>query len=130
MLNLGNPRIAEGLHITKLALPAIQEKTRKSQVRLLVLLIPTKDAAYAPLIGSLQEDYRRLHDAEGRVRTDLISYCQSQHIQCLDLLPRLSQALQTGQRIFPEDMDGHPPTAGHALIAQVIRESLDKPESP
>jgi hypothetical protein len=128
-LDLSEPRIAEGLRITKNLLGNMERQVEASKVRLLVLLIPTKESAYAGVMsGKTAPDptYGRLIEMEGRVRTEIEEECRTQNIECLDALPYLSEALRRGERVYPSTTESHPNVRGYFVIASAVHNSLGK----
>jgi lysophospholipase L1-like esterase len=126
-LDLDEPRNAEGLRITRELLAQIQHEAEAKQVRLMVLLLPTKETLYAGAQGGgpgLNPVYRKLVEMEGRIRSDLISTCQTQHIQCVDALPYLINALNRGERLYPTTTESHPNARGYSVLASSVNENL------
>lgn len=125
-LNLEDPRIVEGLKITKETLARIQQKLA-GRSRLVVLLIPTKESVYSELmrsVGQNQGKYERLIEMESRARTEVQSWCAAQHVQCVDPLPALQSALQRRERIYPSSTESHPNSAGYAVIGATLQSAL------
>jgi len=124
-VDLGEPRISEGLRITDRTLAKTQEFMDKHGVKLLVVLIPTKESIFA---GSAMPEhdptYQKLLQMETRARGELIAFCHSNRIEVFDLLPALSQAVASGTQIYPEDTDGHPNAAGYRVLASAIYDQL------
>ena len=127
-LDLDDPRMVAGLEITVELLSRMQEIATRADVRLLVLLIPTKEAVYAEaaLMGTAGENpaYRRLVDMERRVRSEVKASCDSQRIAHVDALPYLADALRSRLRVYPSDTEGHPLAAGYAALASACHEAL------
>jgi lysophospholipase L1-like esterase len=128
-LDLNEPRNAEGLRITNEVLVQLQHEVDAKQVKLVVLLLPTKETVYATAKGgknSLDPTYQQLVEMESRVRLQLTSTCQAEHIQCVDALPYLSGALDRGERLYPTTTESHPNARGYLVIASAVNESLGK----
>ena len=128
-LDIDEPRNAEGLRISKELLAQMQNEVDAKQTKLLVLLVPTKETVYATAqSGKMREKissdptYQRLVAMEGRIRSEIISTCQAKRIQCLDVLPYLSSALDRGERIYPTTTESHPNERGYFVIASAVRE--------
>lgn len=132
-LDLDEPRIAEGLRITKDLLTQIQRDVDAKQVKLIVLLLPTKETVYATAqsgrtggrIG-LDPTYSRLVEMESRIRGELYSSCDTKRIQCIDALPSLRSALERGERIYPTTTESHPNARGYFVIASAVNENLSR----
>jgi lysophospholipase L1-like esterase len=124
-VDLDEPRILEGLKITQRSLAKIRESMNDRSVKLLVVIIPTKEAVFAPSAGSvLDPTYERLMHMEGSARQQLVDFCESNGIQVFDPLPALSQAVASRSQIYPQDTDGHPNAAGYNVLASAIYERL------
>jgi lysophospholipase L1-like esterase len=124
-VDLDEPRILEGLKITERSLAKIHESMNNHSVKLLVVIIPTKEAVFAPSAGSnLDPTYEKLLHMEGRARQQLVDFCASNGIEAFDPLPILSQAVASGAQIYPEDTDGHPNAAGYGVLATTMYNRL------
>ncbi len=129
--DLDEPRITEGLRITRALLAEMQIDTEAGHAKLVVLLLPTKEVVYASSqsqSGKVNPDqtYQKLVDNEGRVRSQIISTCQEKHIRCVDALPYLVRALEQGERIYPTSTESHPNVHGYFEVAAAMNENLDK----
>jgi lysophospholipase L1-like esterase len=81
--------------------------------QLLVLLMPTKEEVYLPL----------LDDERASAIAPFVAAFDEAGIPYLDLTPHLQARARQGERLFFE-IDGHPNAAGHRLIAEVILDHL------
>lgn len=125
-LNRDEPRIREGLRLTLAALDQIDAQARTAGVRLVVLLLPTKETVYAGLAGeSTSPDYQRLIAMERAARQSLIAHLDARGIDYFDARPALTAALETGTAVYLTTADGHPSPAGYAVIAAALRDALD-----
>ncbi len=127
-LDLDEVRITQGLRITKEALWKTQQKTEAQGVKLVVLLIPTKESVYADLMqqeGKYNGTYRRLVDNESRARKEIVQWCEAKHISYLDALPDLRAAITRRQQIYPSTTESHPNVAGYRILADVVNKSLN-----
>jgi len=128
-LDTDEPRIAEGLRISKELLGQIQNDVDANQVSLMVLLLPTKETAYAMARSGesgTNPSYQKLVEMEGRVRSELISTCKANRILYIDALPYLSDALNRGERLYPTTTESHPNARGYLVIASAVNENLGK----
>lgn len=126
-LDLDDPRIGEGLGITKSVLSRTQKNLDGRSVKLMVLLIPTKELVYADLMqreGRLTGTYARLVEMENRARKDVGSWCAKEHIVCVDALPNLRNALTRREKIYPSTTESHPNSAGYGVLAITVSEAL------
>lgn len=128
-LDIDEPRNAEGLRIANELLGQIQNDVDAKQVKLIVLLLPTKETVYATARGGkigLDPTYQKLVEMESRIRSEMISSCQAKRIQCIDALPYLSSALDRGERLYPTTTESHPNARGYLVIASAVNENLGK----
>jgi len=127
-LNLNEPRIAEGLRLTKKMLILTKAKTDKSGVRLLILMIPTKELVYAEamreLKGYLDETYTELVEMETRSRNEIVSFCDENGIKYVDTMLLLQKAIKKNEQIYPSDTDGHFMPRGYFLLASATFDEL------
>jgi hypothetical protein len=127
-LDLDEPRIAEGLRLTKEMLLRIQGRVDAADTKLLVLLIPTKEMVYAGAVakqqGQLDRTYTRLVEMDTRARPEIITLCEENNIVCVDGLPVLAEAVQRNEQIYPVHTDGHPVAHGYFLLASAVNEAL------
>ncbi len=125
-LDLDEPRIAEGLRISKEMLMQIQEQTTKEGVLLIVLLIPTKERVYADLMqtADLSAPFTRVVQMERRVYREIVEACSNRGIHYVDGLPGLQEALRKGEQIYPVTYDGHPNAHGYLLLASAVHNKI------
>jgi lysophospholipase L1-like esterase len=93
------------------ALEKLHARASEAGTRVLVLLQPSKEEVYLPLLG------KQFLDPTEPLRAEL----EKSGIEHLNLIPAFRKRTAEGQQLFFE-VDGHPNTAGHELIA---REALD-----
>jgi GDSL-like Lipase/Acylhydrolase family len=115
----GNARMAHPSHpIFQLLMTTIEKAQRLSQRQgshFLVLLMPTKEEVYLPLLDkpapALIENFRPA--------------LETQHIPYIDLTPYFqARAREVGPLFF--EVDGHPNPSGYQLIADVVLEYLNE----
>ncbi len=126
-LDLDDPRVAEGLRITKVVLSRMQQSIDAHGARLLVLLIPTKELVYAELMqsrGRLTGTYTRLVEMEQRARNQLVTWCDEKRVLCIDALPDLRNALAQGRQIYYSTTESHPNATGYKVLASKVNEAL------
>lgn len=125
-LDLDDPHIAEGLRITGVVLQRIKGQSEGAGVKLLVVLLPTKESVFANAAGSRQRDpvYERLVSMESRARSALIAQCEGADIQYVDALPPLAQAVRRGEQVYPTSTESHPTPKGYEVIALTAYEKL------
>ena len=127
-LDLDDPRVGEGLRITTEALKRTHQRTDQAGVKLLVLLIPTKELVYADLMQRetrLTGTYARMVDMEKRARYEVESRCKESGIRCVDALPGLQNAIANRQQIYPSSTESHPNAAGYRILATTVSQALE-----
>jgi hypothetical protein len=133
-LDLDDPRIAEGLRITKEMILRIHAEADAADVASLVLLIPTSELVYADAMRMSQDGldgtYGRLVQMETRARSEIVALCEEDGIEYVDALPALRAAVEQNERIYPSTGDGHPLALGYHLIASSVNEALSGLEAP
>ncbi len=105
----------------------MQSATEANHTRLIVILLPTKEAVYASArIGKLNLDpnYQKLLDMEGRIRLQIVATCEAKRIACVDALPYLTGALDRGERIYSTSTESHLNARGYFVIAAAVNENL------
>jgi hypothetical protein len=127
--NKAEPRISEGIRITKQVMSQINKEASESGIKLLVVLIPTKEMVYADLMKvgvESNETYGKLVQIEDQLRGELIGFAGKNGINVYDSLPELRAALRDFTRIYPRDFDGHPVKEGYRVISMGVKKALDK----
>jgi len=131
-LDLDDPRIQEGLRLTKEMLLRIQKKTTGANAKLLVLFIPTKEVVYADLLQqrnvSMNATFGKVVAMESRARDEIILLCRGNGIQYVDPLPALRDAIQRDEQVYPWTGDSHFIPRGYAILAAEVNKSLLRPE--
>ncbi len=127
-LNLDDSRVAEGMRICEQAIDQMQEICRGRHIRLIVVLIPTKETVFYPLLREVPDLKNRgtidkLIQYERLAKDKLCSFLNTQSIPYIDALPALREALGRKQ-IYPSNADGHPNKYGYAAIAQAVANYL------
>jgi len=126
-LDLDEPRVAEGLRLTKLAIAQIKQKVTGANTKLLVVLIPTKELVYSDIMqraGRLTGSYSRLVEMEHRARFEVEEWCDDQQVDYLDALPALAAATGRRERMYPSTTDSHPNPSGYSVIAAAVNEKI------
>ena len=127
-LNLKDPRIAEGSKIVLRALQRMKELATDSNVRFIVLLIPTKELVFQELSKNLPSPaYHSLTDNEVTLWNITKGYLKRNGIEYIDALPALRQQLVSGVQPYQVSTDGHPNEHGHKAIATLIAAYLKTP---
>lgn len=126
-LDLGEPRIAEGLRLTRDLISRIKERASTANAQVLILLIPTKEMVYADALksrGELSGAYGKLVEMETRVRTELLESCQNGDVKCVDALPALSASIKRRERAYPSSTESHPNAQGYRILATTVNDAI------
>lgn len=120
----GDPRIKEGERITGAALGAMRQRLAIDNVHLVVLVIPTKESAYAELVDpqrdGLPASTTNLIATETRLRERIVGFLRQEQITYVDALPALRGSLANGTMAYNEPDDGHPNAAGQRAMALAL----------
>ena len=119
-LDLGDPRIQEGLQITERALEQMEISARSKGIRFLVLLLPTKEMVFLDRWDKLPAELKVVTANEEVVLERLRSALRARQIEYLEGLPVLRAALAAGRQPYPESRDGHPNSVGHEVLARAL----------
>jgi len=132
-LDLTDPRINAGLEITEHVMTDMSSAAKRSAIRLIIAVIPTKERVYGDVLnqagyltgssghGGTELLASALRD-EDTVRETIVSFLRQQQIEFVDPLPALSQGVAQ-QDLYPLT-DGHPNSAGYRVIASSIARYL------
>jgi hypothetical protein len=132
-LDLTDPRIKAGLEITEHALTDMSQQAKQNGMRLIVVVIPTKERVYENVLTKAQylpgttadprkQILSRALTDEDRVRDTLEGFLQQQQIEFVDPLPALSSGVEQVD-LYPLT-DGHPNGGGYRVIAASIARYL------
>jgi lysophospholipase L1-like esterase len=123
-VDLGLQSVREGMQISQKALAALKAEADRQEVRLLVVVIPTKERAHCPYLRNsgvhLPPKFASLCDAEESANAELTRFLRAQNIVHLDVTPALESHIERRVQVYPTDYDGHPQAAGYAVIAGEI----------
>ncbi len=125
-----DPRIREGMRISAWALDSMRKKAATDGLRLLVVVIPTKERVHADVMRAsspLDPVHARLVAEEDERRRELLAVHDSLDIEFVDLLPVLSASVAAGQALYPTTTESHPNSTGYSVIADTIRRAIDRP---
>jgi len=122
-LNLDNENVQEGLRISLAALKEINMYTLKNKIRLLVVVIPTKEYVYAKKIKIKHPIYSKLIDNESKATELLVNFLNDNKINYIEPLNAMRKAA-ANKAIYPSGYDGHPNEDGYYIIAKEIKNYL------
>lgn len=122
-LDITNPMINEGLLKSLLLFKMMHQLCAKENIKLLVVVIPTKESVYSKYIKvQSNEGYdmiRKQIKYEAIITKIIREQFSSDNIDCFELLP----AMQThigGPQLYPASTDGHPNKYGYGVMAGAI----------
>ena len=120
--------VQEGLQITQRVLAAIQAEADKQGVKLLVLLIPTKERAYCAHLTQagtpLPASHLRLCGAEDRAKAELMHSLFSHNTHYVDTTAALEEKIAQHVPLYPADSDGHFQATGYGVVAQLVADAV------
>jgi hypothetical protein len=106
----------------------IAARARKAGARPWFTLIPTKEFVYAAAVSAAGVEpspaYRTLVDAERRNIDEFRAALGTAGLDYVDVVGPLSSAVASGERLYPDDENGHPIAAGYDRIAHTIRDAI------
>jgi len=124
-VDIGDPRILEGLRLSIEALRRMNERCRRV-CRLAVVLIPTKENVFSAQVrasGSVPpESYDHLAELETEVWEHMVAELDALGILWIDTVPALRAAIEAGRNPFLMDWNGHLGVLGNEIVARVVAE--------
>ena len=127
LLDLTDPRLAEGKRIGFAIFREMAERCRQAGVRFYIMIEPTKETVFRARALSMMQDepYLRAEwDAESGVRSETLSFLKAGGIAAIDPLPALEGVVAAGVNPYPATADPHPIAAGYEAIARTAAERL------
>jgi lysophospholipase L1-like esterase len=132
-VELDDWRTREGLRITERILENMRNKAAETKTSFIILIIPTKEAVYGAYLKEkgigLPKNMQYLVEQEQNIMNHFATLCEKTGISCLNVLHPLKERLVTGQKIYPESLDGHPTAIGYATIAEAIHAHIKLPDA-
>lgn len=129
-VDLGQEKTAEGWRLTTRALTELATKARDSKTRLVINVIPTKEAVYLSKMeregNKIPDNFKAYWAAEKNLNQKVRRLCGELKVECVFPLNDLAQALARGEKIYGLTMDGHPLAAGYAIIAKSLFNYLNR----
>lgn len=110
-----------GLVYTQQALAEAQTAANQLNAELVVLLFPSKEQVYWPIVSTLVDNA-----ADFKVNwphDEVKAWCQANGVRFLDLTPAFAKHAAQGEQLYYR-FDAHWNEAGHELAAQTIRQYL------
>ena len=123
-MDLSDPEIADGFRKTIVVLSAAQQKCEQQQVRLTVILIPTRESVYFNSKQNPQRswpsEFKQLAHRESELRKQLQAALTNQHVAYVDVLPLLVTAVDSKSAVYAAHDEGHPLAEGYSVYAQAV----------
>lgn len=113
-------RVREGLQVTARCLRAIAADVEQAGAKPVLVLIPTKELAYATWCGDALPALAALQRAEQAARREVLAGIDRDRWQVFDLLEPICAAMTAGRRIWRRGGDGHLTMTGHELVAEQL----------
>jgi hypothetical protein len=129
-MDTANPDIAMAVDLTKEFLKKAKAKTEAGNIRLVVLLIPSRETVYYQYLldkdYQLPEGYHRMVRCEQHVVDEVRQYCESLGILQVNARPGLEEALRTCGHLYPVCDNGHPRETGYAIYAKTVYDGINR----
>ena len=128
--NMDHPAVKAGYAIMKETARQMSDSAGKSNVRVVFIIIPTKELVFAEKVRregiDASSDYLALIGSEGKNYKDLASELKMlPNAVYVDLLTPMRQEALTVP-LYPPTTDGHPVAAGYNFIARVVAPVVDE----
>lgn len=120
MVGFQTPAVRASVSTNAVLIQRVHDLTQAANTALLVVLIPTREMVYAPLVPDAHLFSSDTHRETYRA---LRAQLAQRKIACLDLTEPLQQAARSGEKLFL-GFDGHFDEGGHAHTAKVLAEYL------
>ena len=129
LMDLNLPHVRDGLRITEIALERIAKKCQQSQVRVALLLIPTKESCYFELCQLRKEvappGLERVAGLESTLREKVQRLAARLQWPVVDPRADLVAALAADQALWPASVDSHYMRPGYAVMAACLQRELE-----
>ena len=127
-VDLTDARVREGQRLSLEAIDRMQQICQREGIRLIVVLIPTKESVYASQLKNQTESphyesIRSLISFESQVASTAKDFFKDHEIEVVDTLPSLRDAASHRQ-INPSNEDGHFISEGYRVIANRVAEYI------
>ncbi len=123
-LNSEDVRIQEGHRIALSVIEKMKVRLSQEGVEFAVLLFPTKELVFAPLVKEVDENipssYLKMVDCEERMWEETKAFFKEKRIEYIDLLPTLRDSLDRGVQPYRKDSDGHLNPLGCKAVAELL----------
>lgn len=129
-LNLADPQTKEGWRITQGRLLEIKKKFDDAGIPLVILILPTKEKIYLEYIKAsgrpIPDPFTTYAANEIELLTTVEKFCQDNGFRCVEILPDMVKAMQSGTMLYLSDPDGHPQASGYRVIGEALYRHLQE----
>jgi len=120
----------EGLDITIQVMKEIRTYCDANNLKLVFLLIPTKERVFSDLViaSNPQVDKDRfafIAASEDRYRDKIFATLDAENIESIDLLPLLIEGVNSRPSPIYPSYDSHPNAQGYEIIANAVAKKLE-----
>lgn len=127
-MDMKQPEIASSLEVTKMLISRMAERSRENGVKLVVMVIPSKEYVYHQYLHDagkpLPEILAQMAMNESGLRSNVIGWLAQQSIPHVDAASTVLEAVKSRGGIYSHDNDDHPLPAGYAAYAQALHEGF------
>lgn len=129
-IDLSRSETREGWRITQELFTEMKVKTMRTRVRLVVLIIPTKEQVYVAHWqnhdGNIPQEFLRYANVSKLLIIEIRNFCAKKEMECIFPVEQMSAALKDGKRIYSNSREPHPLPLGYRVIAETLDEYLRK----
>lgn len=127
-LDQDEPRVAEGLRLSRIFIDSMADISAAAGIRLMLVLIPTKETVYGEAHPELARHpaLARLAADERAARGRLAEQATHRSVAVLDLTAALGERVRAGVRLYPPTEDGHFSQRGYAEVAGLVFDALQR----
>jgi hypothetical protein len=126
--NLSVPEVREGLKLTQRALLEIKQLADQHGSELLVVLIPTKEEVYCPVLANRRAKLPLTHEkvcrSERKLNEELTRFSNENQLALIDAAPALVKQVERGAPVYLPSRDGHMVPEGNALLARIVSDGV------
>lgn len=122
-LDLDRSHVREGKRITEEIILGMHERLKSLDVRLIVVLIPTKQMVYREIFGQhtfFDGDFEKELCIEERLTTEIEQFLEDRQIEYVNTTSSIRSCFVQGVRPYPESDDGHLNSHGYKAIAEAV----------
>ena len=123
-MDRGDVRVVEGARLVLEAVARMNDRAAATGARLVVLIIPTKEFAFADAVaraGAVQDaTYLRLVAQEGEILRDLRVGLAALDVPVVEATGALRALIADGRNPYLETENGHPNAVGQRAIAEAV----------